>query len=147
MASAAPPTGPSQSGVSHIERRSVSNPGSHYWKSSALPTELRDGLYFGVPLPVFTIKRCWNKCKEAGSVTERPQSGHLSSISTVAKVVMHKAAGKYGSRRGSCPNSSLGATVREDCPPGLEQHRSTEGLLGPRSYITLLNLMVTTFSF
>ena len=38
-----PPTGPSQSGVSYIERRSVSNPGSHYRESSALPTELRDG--------------------------------------------------------------------------------------------------------
>ena len=32
-----------QSGVSYIERRSVSNPGSHYRESSALPTELRDG--------------------------------------------------------------------------------------------------------
>ena len=31
-------------GVSYIERRSVSNPGSHYRESSALPTELQDGL-------------------------------------------------------------------------------------------------------
>ena len=38
-----PPTGPSQSGVSYIERRSVSNPGSHYRESSALRTELREG--------------------------------------------------------------------------------------------------------
>ena len=38
-----PPTGSSQSGVSFIERGSVSNPGSHYRESSALPTELRDG--------------------------------------------------------------------------------------------------------
>ena len=38
-----PSTGPSQSGVSYIERRSVSNPGSHYRESSTLPTELRDG--------------------------------------------------------------------------------------------------------
>ena len=37
-----PPTGPSQSGVSYIERWSVSNPGSHHRESSALPTELRD---------------------------------------------------------------------------------------------------------
>ena len=38
-----PPTEPSHSGVSYIERRSVSNPGSHHRESSALPTELRDG--------------------------------------------------------------------------------------------------------
>ena len=38
-----PPTRPSQSGISYIERRSVSNPGSHHRESSALPTELRDG--------------------------------------------------------------------------------------------------------
>ena len=38
-----PPTGPSLSGVSYIERRSVSNSGSHYRESSALPTEVRDG--------------------------------------------------------------------------------------------------------
>ena len=37
-----PPTWPSQSGVSYIERQSVS-PGSHYRESSALPTELQDG--------------------------------------------------------------------------------------------------------
>ena len=44
-----PPSGPSQSGVSYIERRSVSNPGSHHRESSALPTELRDGLCHNVP--------------------------------------------------------------------------------------------------
>ena len=33
---------PSPSGVSNIERRGVSNPGSHYRESNVLPTELRD---------------------------------------------------------------------------------------------------------
>ena len=41
---AAAPTNlrPSPSGVSNIERRSDSNPGSHYRESTALPTELPD---------------------------------------------------------------------------------------------------------
>ena len=38
-----PPTGPSQSRVRYIERRSVSNPDPHHRKSSALPTDVRDG--------------------------------------------------------------------------------------------------------
>ncbi|XP_043230950.1 uncharacterized protein LOC122386132 [Amphibalanus amphitrite] len=48
--------------------------------------------HFGVP--VLTIKRWWKKFKEAGSVADRPWSGRPSSISTVAKIVMKKAAGK-----------------------------------------------------
>ena len=52
-----PPTGPSQSGVSYIERRSVSNPGSHYRESSALPTELQgrarlESILFSLPVRV-----------------------------------------------------------------------------------------------
>ncbi|XP_043188184.1 uncharacterized protein LOC122363236 [Amphibalanus amphitrite] len=50
--------------------------------------------HFGVP--VLTIKHWWKKFKEAGSVADRPQSGRPSSISTVAKIVMKKAAGKSG---------------------------------------------------
>ena len=50
--------------------------------------------HFGVP--VLTIKRWWKKFKEAGSVADRPRSGRPSSISTVAKIVMKKAAGKSG---------------------------------------------------
>ena len=60
-----PPTGPSQSGVSYIERRSVSNPGSHYRESSALPATGRSHfmtLFTASVKPIVTcIKRIANK--------------------------------------------------------------------------------------
>ena len=47
-----------------------------------------------VGVPVLTIKRWWKKFNNEGSVANRPRSGRTSTISTVVKIMMEKAAGK-----------------------------------------------------
>lgn len=43
-----------------------------------------------------TVRRWWQKFTAAGSVADRPRSGRPSTISTVTKIVLKKAAGKRG---------------------------------------------------
>ena len=84
-----PPTGPSQLGVSYIERRSVLNPGSHYRESSALPTELRDG-HLQIGSKVTFARHPTNRCLTAYQIWAQwaqPFSRSGSAPCTCARAV------------------------------------------------------------